>query len=52
MAALILCLGEPDPLTAERLREIGEFCATSAAITVGRAGADLPTLADVERALL
>ncbi|GEP48044.1 carbohydrate kinase [Microbacterium saccharophilum] len=50
MAALIASLlAEADwDLGAERLNRLGEFCATAAAITVGRSGADLPTRSDLE----
>lgn len=54
MAALIASLAaedEPGSLSAERLGRLGAFCAAAAALTVSRAGADLPTRAEVEAVL-
>lgn len=52
MAALIASLlAESDwNLGAEKLTRLGEFCASAAAITVARAGADLPTWRDLDLA--
>ncbi|WP_234989203.1 carbohydrate kinase [Demequina sp. NBRC 110052] len=53
MAALIATTVDIDLAGAAPgvLREVGEYCASAAAITVARAGADLPTATDLAQAL-
>jgi fructokinase len=49
MAALIdALLDAPHDSLSDRLETIAEFCITVAAVTVGRAGADLPRRSDLE----
>lgn len=53
MAALVASIAERPDLhfTREELTDLGAFCAVAAAITVSRAGADLPTREDIAQAL-